>query len=130
MAMMRPASRLAHVRDDRPQNVKRAVEVHVEHALEGGVVGVGDGLASGKAADQVGQDVDLSEAGDDRVGGFFRGVEAVERGGKRGEVGWLKSDCRIFGARPTTAKPASSKAWVTWIPRPPLAPVTRLFLRA
>ena len=33
------------------------------------------------------QHVNFCEAGDDRVGGFFSGVEAVERGGKRREVG-------------------------------------------
>ncbi len=42
-------------------------------------------LASSEAADQVSQDVDLSEASDDRVGCLLRGGEIVERGGERGE---------------------------------------------
>src|SRR5450631_548642 len=83
-----PASRIAHVWDNRPQDVKRAVDVHVEHALEGGVVSVGDGLASSEAANQVRQDVDLSEAGDDRVARFLGGGKTIERDGERGEV-WV-----------------------------------------
>src|SRR5450631_3693630 len=83
-----PASRPAHVREDRPQDVERAVDVHVEHAPEGGVVGVGDVLTSSKAADKVSQDVDLSEAGDHRVGGFLGGGKTIERDGERGEV-WV-----------------------------------------
>jgi hypothetical protein len=66
--------------------VEGAVEIHIEHALEGGVVSVGDTLASGKAADQVSEDVNVSEAGDDRVGCPLRSGEAIERGRKRGEV--------------------------------------------
>src|SRR5450631_1049325 len=81
-----PASRLAHVREDAPQDVERAVDVHVEHALEGGVVSLGDGLASGESADQVRQDVDLSEAGDNCVGGFLGGGKTTERDGERGEI--------------------------------------------
>jgi hypothetical protein len=58
-------ARFAHVREDGSQDVERAREIHVEHALEGGVVGVGNGLASGESADRVGEHVDLAEAGDD-----------------------------------------------------------------
>ena len=79
-------SRFAHVWDHRSQHVERAVEIHVEHALERGVVCVGDGLASGEAADQVRENVDLSEAGDNRVGCLLRGGETVERRGECGEV--------------------------------------------
>src|SRR5450631_3266093 len=75
------ATRIAHVWDNRPQGVKRAVDVHVEHPLEGGVVSVRDGLASGESADQVRQDVDLSEAGDNCVGGFLGGGKTTERDG-------------------------------------------------
>ena len=63
-----------------------AVEIHIEHALEGSVVGVGDGLASGESADQVGQYVDLSEACDHRVCDFFCGIQAVESGRERREL--------------------------------------------
>src|ERR1019366_6486894 len=83
-----PGSRFAHVWDGCSQHVEGAVEIHVEHALEGGVVGVGDSLASGEAADQVGQNVDPSEAADHRVGCLLGGRETVERGGECGEV-WV-----------------------------------------
>src|ERR1017187_4197159 len=81
-----PGSRFAHVWDGCSQHVEGPVEIHIEHALEGGVVGVGDSLASGKAADQVSEDVDLSEAGDNAVGCLLRSGEAIEHGGKRGEA--------------------------------------------
>src|ERR1700746_3699414 len=36
----------------------------------------------------------------------------------------LKSDCCIFRDVPTTVAPASRNACVTYVPKPPLAPVT------
>ena len=42
--------------------------------------------ASGEAADQMRQHVDLSEVSDDRVGCLLGGGETVERRGKRSEV--------------------------------------------
>src|ERR1700722_12552856 len=45
--------------------------------------------------------------------------------GSARKLGWSKSDCLILGDNPTTVAPAESKAFVTWMPRPPLAPVIR-----
>ena len=98
MAMMRPNFSLAHFGNNGTENVKGAVQIHIEHALEGGVIGLGHRLAAGETADQMGQHIDFSEARDHAGNRFLRPVQAVERGRKRDEicvveVGLLDSRC-------------------------------------
>ncbi len=51
-----------HERDHCAQNVKRAVEVEVEHALKGRAIGFGNRFAAGKSAHQMSQNIDPAES--------------------------------------------------------------------
>src|ERR1700722_12315725 len=81
-----PRTGLAHERDDRAQNVESAVEIHIKHTLERGVVRFGDGCAAGEPANQMRENVDPSEAGEDRASCLLRRVETVDCDGKRSEI--------------------------------------------
>jgi hypothetical protein len=70
--------------------MERAVQICVEHTVPCGVIGGGDGLATGEGPDQMGEDVNLAAARDDRVYGFFRRVEIAERGWKCNEIRMVK----------------------------------------
>jgi len=71
------------------------------------------------------QNVDSSAARDYAADGLFRCVEAIQRGRKRYEIRII--EVRLLDSRREAddCEPASSKAFVTCVPRPPLAPVTR-----
>jgi hypothetical protein len=84
------ASSLAHVRQNGPQNVESAIQIQVEHPLEGFIVSVRDGLAAGEGTDEVGQNVNSPEACDDSVNCLLRGIEAGETRGERGEIRMVK----------------------------------------
>src|SRR5215471_16151584 len=72
--------------NDRSQNVKCAVDVHVEHTRERGVVSIGNELPSGESTDRVGEQINLSEMRDDRLGRLLSVVQAVQSCGKSSEV--------------------------------------------
>ena len=55
-------SRLAHDRDRRAQKIEGAVQVHIEHALERGIVSCGDGLAAGEPTHGVSENVQPAKA--------------------------------------------------------------------
>jgi len=60
MAIIRPVSGLPQERNRSSQNVKHAIQIEVEHALEGRVVGLSDRLATSETADSVRQHIKLS----------------------------------------------------------------------
>jgi hypothetical protein len=69
--------------------------------------------------------VDPCAARDHAAYRLLGGVQAGEGGGKRNEIRMIEVGVLNSRREPDHGETASSSAFVTWVPRPPSAPVIR-----
>jgi hypothetical protein len=94
-------------------NVKRAVEVEVEHALKSRAIGFGNRFAAGKSAHQMSQNIDPAESATIPSTVLFAS-SALERFAKTVTKGGVSElDGGAVPEMPITVAPLFSRAWVT-----------------